>query len=122
MHEDYAELKRAVEEAGCFTTFMPISQPGDRIVCASRKRADGRALTGVSFWVAKRDGRWYLGMWGGELFRFSDASVVIPLCVRFVTDEKVLGSCLRVPVEVQAEVGLIELSEEEADVVFPPGE
>lgn len=59
MISDYTELKQVVEDAGFFTTPMPIREAGDRIVLASRKHRQG--LAGNSFWVAKRGAEWYLG-------------------------------------------------------------
>ena len=46
MTEDDAELQEAVESAGFFTTFQPIEEPGDRIVCTSRRRPEGHERNG----------------------------------------------------------------------------
>src|SRR6266699_3068453 len=57
MRKEYAELQATVEGAGFFTTFQPIREPGDRIVCASHAYTSGPrrgGLGGNSFWVAKR--------------------------------------------------------------------
>ena len=47
MKKEYAALKAMVEVVGFFTTFQPIRNPGDRIVCASRLT---RPVTGVAGW------------------------------------------------------------------------
>lgn len=39
---------------------------GDRIVCAGEQFSGG--LTGNSFWLAERHGKWFLGTWGGFLY------------------------------------------------------
>ena len=72
MQADYADLKEAVEAAGFFTTFMPICEVGDRIVCASLRYTEGPrrgALGGNSFWVAKRGADWFVATWCPAIYR-----------------------------------------------------
>jgi hypothetical protein len=90
MIEDYAELKRAIEDAGFFTTFMPIRQVGDRMVCCSHQFTDGPkagGLGGRSFWVAKRDDGWYVATWSPSIYRVSRTDKLVALCLELLRCE-----------------------------------
>ena len=110
----YAEVKREVEQAGYFTSWEPIRRTGDRLVLASQQHL--RGLTGNSFWIATRTGTWYLGTWGGHIYRIPDAGRVPGLCIGW------LGSTHTTQWDIDAarkvEFGLVELDEEETDRVF----
>jgi hypothetical protein len=85
--EDYAELQHVVECAGFFTTFMPIEEVGDRIVCASHQYPEGherRSLHGNSFWVAKRGVDWFVAGWAPAIYLVPDNTRVAELCLRLV--------------------------------------
>jgi hypothetical protein len=87
VHEDYADLKAAVEAAGFFTTFQPIRRPGDRMVCASVRYTRGPRkgdLGGNSFWVAKRDGQWFLASWSPVIYRVPDPGRLADLCIQLL--------------------------------------
>lgn len=69
-------IQSVVEEEGFFTA----CDPGrGRLVCASTRRADG-GLSGNSFWIAQRNGAWFLGTWGPHLYRVPEAQRVAALC------------------------------------------
>jgi hypothetical protein len=118
--ESFETLQLAVEKAGFLTSLHADWMDTGRLVCASRR--DEWGMTGISFWVALRNRLWYLGMWGGKVFRFNDPTTVIKACIRFLDDESLLGYCLRVPAGQQAEYSLVVLSEEEIESVFPEGD
>jgi hypothetical protein len=87
MFDDYAELKAEIESAGFFTTFQPIDGPGDRIVCASRQYTSGPregGLGGNSFWIAVRDGQWYVGAWGPAIYRLPKSNRLTVLCLELL--------------------------------------
>lgn len=69
---DYAAFARTVEEAGFFTID---ERERGRLVCASKRRAAG-GFTGNSFWVAKRGAAWFLGVWGGRIYRAPEGRIV----------------------------------------------
>lgn len=64
---DYDVDRRAVEAAGYFTSPELLDGNVDRVVCASKR--DEFGYTGVSFWIAKRGDAWYVGSWGGSIYR-----------------------------------------------------
>jgi hypothetical protein len=108
---DYAELKRTVEDAGFFTTPMPLDNGGDRLALASMWHR--RGLTGNSFWVAKRGTNWYLGTWGSHLYRVPNDADLADLCLTWLraTDETMsdIDNALKV------QYGLVELTDEQAE-------
>jgi hypothetical protein len=82
---DYEEVRRAVEDAGFFTTFRPAREvEGEKVqedlVCASRRMADSGGLTGCSFYVKEHAGSWYVVTWGPRAYRV-DPALVPELCL-----------------------------------------
>ena len=112
MPNKYAELKQIVEAAGFFTTAMPLDAGGNRLVCASKRFPDGQALTGNSFWVAKRDSGWYLGVWSGLLYRFPDGNRVAEMCIAWL---KRASDATRFDIDdhIRHEFKLVSVSDEE---------
>jgi hypothetical protein len=90
MTENYGALKAALEAAGFHTTFMPITTPGDRMVCASRRHTSGTrsgCLGGTSFWVAKRGDEWFVATWFGLPYRVMDEERLVALCLELLNRE-----------------------------------
>ena len=115
MTDDYAELRHAVESAGFFTTFMPIVEVGDRMVCASRQYAKGheqRGLHGNSFWVAKRGGGWFVAGWGPSIYRVPDNTRIAELCLRLLGRQRG-GAYADFDEEVRRDFSLVPVSDEE---------
>jgi hypothetical protein len=115
MHASYAELKNTVEAAGFFTTFQPIREPGDRIVCASRAYTTGLrkgGLGGNSFWVANRSGEWFMATWAPIIYRVSNPGRLAELCIRLLSRQPASAYAYFAE-PLTAEFGLIEISEEE---------
>ncbi|HEY7153347.1 MAG TPA: hypothetical protein VH575_05240 [Gemmataceae bacterium] len=115
MREEYAGLQAVVEEAGFFTTFQPIRQPGDRIICASHAYTSGPrrgGLCGNSFWVAKRRGKWFIATWAPVIYRLSDPARLGELCVRLLRREPA-GAYADFDDQVRTEFGLIEIPDDE---------
>jgi len=67
---DYDVARRAIEAAGYFTSPESLDGVVDRVVCASKR--DEFGYTGISFWIAKRGEAWYVGSWGGSLYRIPE--------------------------------------------------
>jgi hypothetical protein len=107
--EEYAELKRAVEAAGFFTTFQPIKKRGDRIVCASQGGSWG--IGGRSFWIAMRQGRWFLATWTPRTYEIRDPAEVslAAMEVRTSNDPR----CYDVDEGIKERFGLVEVDDEE---------
>ena len=68
---DYDRLRTAVEAARFFADFNPKQ---DRMSVASETFENG--LTGVSFWIAKRNALWFLSTWGVRFYRLPENASV----------------------------------------------
>lgn len=115
MTEGYAGLQHAVESAGFFTTFQPIQEPGDRIVCASHQYPDGHeryGLYGNSFWVARRGKDWYIASWAPHIYRVGSPERAGELCLHLLK-RKGGGAYWDFDEGVQRTFGLVEVSVEE---------
>ncbi len=75
----YELLAKAISDAGFFTT----GDFASKIICASKIRPEG-GYTGNSFWVAQRDSEWFLGTWGGHVYRIPDPERVGELCIAWL--------------------------------------
>lgn len=108
-------FKPRLRAPGYFTTFQPIREPADRIVCASmRFRCDsptGWGLGGNSFWVAKRGGEWFIATWSPVIYRVADPSRLVELCVRLLQREPG-GAYAEFDEPVQTDFGLVETPED----------
>jgi 2-phospho-L-lactate guanylyltransferase (CobY/MobA/RfbA family) len=82
--EEYEPLVAAVRDAGFFVTEEPIEGGGDRIVCVAKRR-EGGGYCGNSFWIAERNGRWFLGAWGDFIYRLADVDTATDLAVTWLT-------------------------------------
>ncbi len=115
MVDDYTAIKTTLEAAGFFTTFQPIEEPGDRIVCASREYTSGPrqgGLGGNSFWVAVRENRWYVAGWAPAIYHLSDANRLYELCLRLLNGKE-NRAYFDFSDEVRSEFGLVAVPDEE---------
>jgi hypothetical protein len=115
MKADYAELEKGVTAAGFFTTFMPIEEVGDRIVCASRQYTSGPrkgGLCGNSFWDAKRGDDWFVATWVPVNFRMLNVERLVELCT-LLLDREPAGAYSRIDEKIQQEFGLVEIADED---------
>ena len=109
--EDYTEIKKAVEQAGFFTTLHPNGDEGVWIVLVSHC-TDGR-LHGNSFRVSLKAGHWYLVTWSPTFYLVPQGADLTALCL----------DCLRasrspipaVPPDFANRYQLLELSEDDYD-------
>ena len=109
--EDYTEIKRAVEEAGLFTTLHPNGEGGVWLVVVSCC-TEGR-LHGNSFRVSLKVDRWYLVTWLPAFYLVPPNSNLLALCL----------DCLRaspspipeVPAEIACRYQLLKVSDEDYD-------
>ena len=108
MTKEYREIRRQIEDAGFFTSEFQM----DGFVCASRSylRGNSPRLGGKSFWVAERQGRWFVSNWGSSFYEIPDVARVAQFCI----------TCLRDPDEqgfiqdaLRADFSLVELTEDE---------
>ena len=83
MIADYKALAQAVADAGFFTNGVEDHGTWHRTCICSECRSDGR-LTGNSFWVSRRPSGWYLGTWGGSIYRLPDEGRIADLCISWL--------------------------------------
>lgn len=117
--EQYIDLKRAIEAAGYFTTFMPINNVGDRMVCASHqypKDHDRQGLHRTSFWVALRNDKWYLASWVPRIYCVGLAQRMPELCLRLL-GRKNSGAYSDFDERIRSRYELTEISVEEFDLL-----
>ena len=100
-------IKSAVEDAGFYTSH---DVDGRRLICASMKRAEGDGLTGNSFWIAERNGDWFLGTWGPRFYRIPEHQRVPELCVGWLR-RRPQGTVGDVDDYIRSEFGLIRLKD-----------
>ncbi|HLX62732.1 MAG TPA: hypothetical protein VKX17_15755 [Planctomycetota bacterium] len=109
----YNTLTDAVKMAGFFTNGVEDHGTWHRTCVCSKKR-EGGGYTGNSFWVARLASGWYLGAWGGWIYRMKDEVRMAELCISWLT---------RVPNETRPdfdkqlkdEFGLVAVSEKMFD-------
>lgn len=78
----------AIEDAGFFVS-GPNQYEGpectwNRIVPASKRRPQG-GYTGNSFWISFDDGAWFIGVWGGKIYKIRDASRIAEMSIAWMT-------------------------------------
>ncbi len=108
---DYGALKQAVEAKGFFTTPQPIKQPGDRLVVASERFAQG--LRGVSFLIARRDTGWYVAAWLPRIYRIPEDCLVDAVAVEVLQSGG--GTPYDFSESVKSKYGLVEVSDADFD-------
>lgn len=108
---DYGALKRAVEAKGFFSTAQPIKRPGDRLVVASQRFE--RGLTGVSFWIARRESGWFVATWTPHIYRIPDAAKVEAAVLEALHTGR--GTPYDFTDSVKSAYGLVEVSDAEFD-------
>lgn len=109
----YTPVVSAVEGAGFHVTEMELDSGGDRIVCVGMRRPGG-GYTGNSFWLAERNDRWFLGTWGGLLYRVADVNRAVELALAWLRQNR--GECVSdVPEELKLQFDLVPAEDEEFD-------
>src|SRR5690349_3462641 len=110
MTKAYEVLARAVAEAGFFTNGVEDHGTWHRTCLCSKRREDGR-LSGNSFWVSRRPSGWYLGTWGGSIYRLPDEGRLTELCTTWLSRAR---DATRFDFDgrLKSEFGLVPISED----------
>ena len=87
----------------------------DRVTVCSERRASG-GYTGNSFWLTRLSGGWYVGTWGGMLYRIPDENSVAELCIEWLSQEGHRAKA-DFDVEFKSRFGLVETPDEEFDAM-----
>lgn len=110
---EYRSVIAAVEEAGFLVADMPLDSGGDRIVCAGMRRKEG-GYTGNSFWLAERNGRWFLGTWGGFLYRLPEANGAVKVSLAWL-QQNPTETLFDLPDELKSQFNLVPVDNEDFD-------
>ena len=113
IRDAYSPLIAATEAAGYFVTDMPLDSGGDRVVCCGQRRAGG-GYTGNSFWFAERDGRWFLGTWGGLLYFVPDVDTACSVAAAWLSANHA-KTAFDVPDNIKTQFTLTVADESELD-------
>jgi len=113
LRDVYSPLIAATESAGFFVTGMPLDCGGDRVVCCGQRR-EGGGYTGNSFWFAERDGRWFLGAWGGWLYRVPDIETACSIATTWLSQNHT-KTAADVPDAIKTKFELILADDSEFD-------
>ena len=103
----YDGLKKAVKSAGYFSTY----DPRNLFIVASKKERVG--LTGVTFWVSKRGRLWFVGAWGGFIYRILEGTPIEAVVIDALRSHR--GTPSDFNPEFKARYGLIEVTDEDFD-------
>jgi hypothetical protein len=115
MVNKYESLDAQVRRAGFYTNGVEIKGDWDRTTVCSKRLSD-LAYGGHSFWVTDLSGDWYVGTWGGLIYRIPEAKRVASLCIEWLS---------RYPDrihtdfddDIKAKFTLVHVSDEEFDAV-----
>ncbi len=111
--DEYHDLIEAVTEAGFFVTDMPLDEGGDRVICCGMRREQG-GYTGNSFWLAERAGRWYVGTWGGHLYRIVSTERPSLIAREWLTENHTV-TAYDVPENLKERFGLLPVDDLDTD-------
>lgn len=111
IRSEYKPVKANVEAAGYFVTSMPLDSGGDRIVCAGMRRPEG-GYTGNSFWLAERNGKWFLGAWSGALYRLADVRQASEVSLAWLKQNST-RTAWDVPSKLRSQFGLVPADDAE---------
>lgn len=81
----YDELARAVGDAGFYTNGVEVYEGWHRTTVCSKRGAISGALGGNSFWVSRMQDGWYVGTWGGDVFRLPNRARIAELCIDWLS-------------------------------------
>jgi hypothetical protein len=100
----YDKLVDSISSAGFYTTRVENMGSWDRITICSQ-RLPGPCYTGNSFWVSKLGVEWFVGTWGGSIYRVKSETVLIHFVVEWLTLEPTM-TAFDISIDVQDKYGL----------------
>lgn len=111
MPELYRDLANVLRQHGC----KPYMNRRQQMVVA--RECPAWPTSGFSFWVTAPVGVWYVGTWGGWVYRVPENTSMPALCLALLgDDEQPLTPDL--PPDVRDAYGLVLLNEQEDDALF----
>ena len=114
MHSKYESLDAELRRAGFFTNGVEPMGDWDRTTACSKQLPGAIGYSGNSFWVTRLSSGWYVGTWGGLLYRLPDASRVASFCIEWLgrQPETVLTDF---DDDIKREFSLVPVTEDEFD-------
>lgn len=114
MSNKYESLDLEVRRAGFFTNGVELKGDWDRTSVCSQFSGD--ACGGNSFWITLVSDGWYVGTWGGLIYRIPVADRVAAFCIRWLSSYP-NEIHMDFNADIRAEFKLVEVSNEEFDAV-----
>jgi hypothetical protein len=109
----YDELTQAIADAGFYTSGVEDHATWTR-TCVCSKRSPGGGLSGNSFWVSHLTSGWYLGTWGGFVYRLPDGARLAELCISWLSRVPD-GTRSDFDDRLKAEFGLVRVDDDSFD-------
>jgi hypothetical protein len=116
MDDPYVELRQSFTQAGFYMPSTENMGTWQRLIVCSQGPPEHPAFNGRSFWVAQVSEAWYVGAWGGYIYRVSDRSKLLPLTRDFLSDGGSMGDF---SADVKQRYDLQPLDEAEIDRILP---
>jgi hypothetical protein len=110
MPDPYSDLASALSSEGIRCQFQAEGQ-----MVVSHQVGSIWPDRGNSFWVTHVAGRWYLFTWSPVGYRVPDSADFVAVCRALMAFGH--GAMYRVPSEIAEPLGLVELSQDEAEAV-----
>ena len=84
----YDEIIQAITDAGLFVSGPRYYDDPDcswhRIIPASKLRNEG-GYTGNSFWISFDDDDWFIGTWGGRIYKIRDSQNIAGMSIEWLS-------------------------------------
>ena len=114
MFDWYLPLAESIRAAGFFTNGVENKGDWSRTTVCSMELPGGIGYGGNSFWVTRLEGKWYLGTWGGCLYRLPESERIVELCVEWLALVP-RSTIADFDADLKSKFGLEEIDESEFD-------
>lgn len=81
----YDELARVLSDAGFYTNGVEARDGWHRTTVCSKRDSRSGALCGNSFWVSRMLDGWYVGTWGGDVYRLPNECRISEFCIEWLS-------------------------------------
>jgi hypothetical protein len=83
----YATVSKKIRNAGYVVTREEEMGTWSRITICGETRHPESGYTGNSFWVTCVGAKWYIGAWGGSVYRARDVNTVVDFSIAWLKYE-----------------------------------
>ena len=86
-HLLFTELPRRFEAAGVLTSVDTSWMNVGRVICGGRRLPGGNQIGGRTFWVTAVLDAWFVGAWGGYVYRVSGVDRLVDFGIAWLRRE-----------------------------------